>query len=287
MKSRSLLPILRECQTAIEQARTELAEAARLDYRTTHAAQWLLDNAYLIRSNVADVRRNLPDNHNRILPLLAGTDFPKQVRIYDIAVEFLSSTGYRVTAESIVSFLTAYQHRVPLTIAELWAFPLMLRLVLLRRLQQLSEEESARQHQKEVADFWADRVLNAVNHGPEQFQQMMNELDREGGEFTPHFIARLDEQLHKEESALSPIQKWIESRTRISPFRHHPARPRRRSEWPDVDIDCDRKFEATLRTAIPARSSRRSAGLRPFCVKTRPAFMPTAILTPATDAAAS
>jgi hypothetical protein len=69
-RSRPLLPILRECEIVIERARADLAEAARLEYGITHAAEWLLDNAYLIRSNIADIRHNLPDNHNKILPVL-------------------------------------------------------------------------------------------------------------------------------------------------------------------------------------------------------------------------
>jgi hypothetical protein len=43
-RSQPLLPILRECETAIERARGDLDEAARLDYGITHAAEWLLDN---------------------------------------------------------------------------------------------------------------------------------------------------------------------------------------------------------------------------------------------------
>ena len=41
---------------------------------------------------------------------------------------------------------------------------------------------------------------------------MVAELDRDRDELTPHFIARLGEQLHKEESALAPIHKWIEEK---------------------------------------------------------------------------
>src|SRR6185437_9135268 len=122
-------------------------------------------------------------------------------------------TGYRISAENIVSYLDAYQHQVPLTIAELWVFPLMLRLVLLRRLQSLSQSASLRQHQKEMADFWANRLLSAVRHGAQQFDQIVSELNRDVNELTPHFIARLGEQLNKEEAALAPIQKWIEAKT--------------------------------------------------------------------------
>jgi cyclic beta-1,2-glucan synthetase len=212
-RSRTLLPILRECEASIERARADLGEAARLDYGITHAAEWLLDNTYLIRSHIAEIRHNLPDNHNKILPVIAASSSPMRLRIYHIAADLICRTGHRLAAESIVSFLNAYQQQAPLTIAELWVFPLMLRLVLLQRLQRLSELTSLRQHQKEMADFWANRLLSAAHRSPEEYGQVVAELDRDGKKLTPHFIARLGEQLHKEESALVPIQKWIVGKT--------------------------------------------------------------------------
>jgi cyclic beta-1,2-glucan synthetase len=212
-RSRPLLSLLRECEAAIERARADLAEAVRLDYGITHASEWLLDNAYLIRSHIAEIRHNLPDNHHKILPVLANASGPVQVRVYHLAAGLIDLTSHRLTAEGIVSFLDAYQHKSPLTIAELWVFPLMLRLVLLQRLRRLSELTSLRQHQREAADFWATRLVNAAHRGPEHFDRIVSELDRDGHELTPHFIARLGEQLHKEESALAPIQKWIEEKT--------------------------------------------------------------------------
>ena len=245
-KSRSLLPILRDCEIGIERARADLGEATRLDYGITHAAEWLLDNTYLIRSHIADIRHNLPDNHNKILPVIADTNSPVRLRIYHLADDLICRTGYRVTPESIVSFLNGYQQQAPLTIAELWVFPLMLRLVLLQRLQRLSELTSLRQHQKEMADFWANRLLNAAQRGPEQFDRIVAELDRDGNELTPHFIARLGEQLHKEESALAPIQKWIEAKTGF-----HLADIILREHAEEANdlmfiIDRDRKFAAAL-----------------------------------------
>ncbi|MBL0156211.1 MAG: DUF3131 domain-containing protein [Bryobacterales bacterium] len=207
------MPILREGEIVIERARADLAEAARLEYGVTHEAEWLLDNAYLIRLNIADIRHNLPDNHNKILPVLTDRSCPIRLRIYHLAAELIDRTGHRISAESIVSFLDAYQHESPLTIAELWVFPPMLRLVLLQRLQRLSERASLRQHQKELADFWANRVLNAAERSAEQFEVMAAELSRRANELSPHFIARLGEHLYQKESALAPIQKWIQEKT--------------------------------------------------------------------------
>ncbi|MEQ1945809.1 MAG: glucoamylase family protein [Bryobacteraceae bacterium] len=212
-KSRSLLPTVRTCEDAIERAREDLAEASRLDYAITPAAEWVLDNTYLIRAHIAEIRHNLPDNHYRILPVLTDTSGPIPFRVYHLATELVDLTGHRPTPEGIADFLDAYQDTAPLTIAELWVFPLMLRLVLLQRIQRLSERTSVRQHQKELADFWSNRLLNAAERSPQEFERVVSILDQEGIGPTAHFIARLGEQLHKEESLLAPIQKWIEEKS--------------------------------------------------------------------------
>ena len=250
-RSRPLLPILRLCEVVIERTRSDLAEAARLDYGITHAAEWLLDNAYLIRSNIADIRHNLPDNHNKILPVLTDRSCPVRLRVYHLAAELIDRSGHRLAADTIISFLDAYQQLSPLTIAELWVFPLMLRLVLIERLRRLSELASLRQHQKELADFWADRVLNAAHRTPGQFEEMVAELERRGTELTPHFIERLGEQLHQDESALAPIQKWIQEKTQQQLPDIIRARACRRGKRSDVDLQRDWESAPVIRTAIP------------------------------------
>ncbi len=213
LRAEPLFPLVRACEVTLEGVRADLAEAARLDYGITHAAEWLLDNAYLLRSHVADIRHDLPANHHRILPLLAQQTGPCRFRVYHLAVELIQLTGHRPTAETIQLFLAGYQTRTPLHIVELWVFPLFLRLVLLETVRRLAVRTSLRQHQKELADFWSNRLLNAAQRSPEQFDRIVAELDRAGDELTSHFLARFSEQLHKEESLLLPIQKWIEAKT--------------------------------------------------------------------------
>jgi cyclic beta-1,2-glucan synthetase len=280
-RSRPLLPILRDCEIAIERARADLAEAARLEYGITHATEWLLDNGYLIRSNIADIRHNLPDNHNKILPVLTDRSCPVRLRVYHLAAKLIDSTGHRLSAETIISFLDAYQHQSPLTIAELWVFPLMLRLVLLERLCRLSASTSLRQHQKELADLWADRLLNAAHRTPEQFEEMVAELDRRGDELRPHFIARLGEQLHQEESALAPIQTWIQEKM------EHRLSDIIRGEHADETDDLMLIASAigSLRQLSELQYPKiveAVAGWRRFCAKTRQAFMSEAISPRAT-----
>jgi cyclic beta-1,2-glucan synthetase len=50
-----------------------LAEQAQVDLPLSHAAEWLLDNFFLVQQTVRQTREDIPDGYFRELPLSAGT----------------------------------------------------------------------------------------------------------------------------------------------------------------------------------------------------------------------
>ena len=58
---------LRELQQGIEAAQTDLSEAVGLGHPAAPAAAWFLDNAYLIRSNLSEIRTDLPREYRKML----------------------------------------------------------------------------------------------------------------------------------------------------------------------------------------------------------------------------
>ena len=123
---RAILPRLNENEAALDVARCDLMEAARLGHALTAAAEWLLDNAYLIRTQIAEIRRHLPRNSSKILQELAP--------IYNLAEKLVASTENSLTEANITDWLRNQQATTPLTIAELWFFPLLLRMALIEAL---------------------------------------------------------------------------------------------------------------------------------------------------------
>lgn len=91
------------------------------------AAEWLLDNDYQLHRAIRQIRQDLPADYYARLPALddTGGGWP---RTYDIAHELLRATHLQLGLQSAIRFVRAYQRRAPLTIAELWAFPTMLRI---------------------------------------------------------------------------------------------------------------------------------------------------------------
>ncbi len=91
------------------------------------AAEWLLDNDYQVHRALRQIGKDLPPSYYRQLPTIAGGD-SSPPRIYELAHEYLRVSHVQVSLGGAVRLVQAYQQRAPLTIAELWAFPTMLRI---------------------------------------------------------------------------------------------------------------------------------------------------------------
>jgi cyclic beta-1,2-glucan synthetase len=120
---------LRRIREIMDRAWQRLQESGRVESR---AAEWLLDNAYLIAEAIELAREALPSSFVRWLPQL---DSPAgERRIVVLAGELLATEdGYFDPARLILD-LQHYQKTTPLTTAELWALPGLLRLLVLDRL---------------------------------------------------------------------------------------------------------------------------------------------------------
>ncbi|BCX02272.1 MAG: hypothetical protein KatS3mg053_0210 [Candidatus Roseilinea sp.] len=116
------------------------------DRLPSYAAEWLLDNLYVVQGAIRQVREDMPRGFYR--KLIKLPNYPGELRgiprIYAIAQEFISSERARldpVDIERASRFMQLYQDvqrpgDAPLTMAELWALPVMLRLSVLEYLAQ-------------------------------------------------------------------------------------------------------------------------------------------------------
>ncbi|MFX4736590.1 hypothetical protein ABTB89_19565, partial [Acinetobacter baumannii] len=77
--------------------------------RITPAADWLLDNFYLIEEHIRAAERHLPKGYSRELPRLARGPSAGHPRVYDIALAAVAHGDGRVDTESLGRFVAAYQ----------------------------------------------------------------------------------------------------------------------------------------------------------------------------------
>ena len=127
------------------------------------AAEWLLDNFYLIESEIREVRRNLPRQFYLELPKLASREMAGAARVYAMALSIIRHSDGRLDANRLARFMVAYQSVASLTIGELWAWPSMLKLTLIENLRLLAEEALESRRHREAAD----RAIAALETEPE------------------------------------------------------------------------------------------------------------------------
>ena len=80
-------------------------------------------------------------------------------RIYGIAWAFTAHTDSHFDSALLQRFVAAYQRVQPLTLAELWALPIMLRIVMIENLRRLAARIVESIDGRELADRFADELL--------------------------------------------------------------------------------------------------------------------------------
>ena len=194
--------LVRSCET--------LTTATLSSRRVMPAAEWLLDNFYLIEEQIRIAQKHLPKDYSRELPRLADGPSAGLPRIYDIALEIISHGDGRVDSEILSRFVAAYQTVTPLAIGELWAIPIMLRLALIENLRRVASRVMANWNDRRLADDWADRMTETAECDPKNVVLSVADMARSKPPMTSSFVAELVRRLQGQSSALALPLTWIE-----------------------------------------------------------------------------
>jgi cyclic beta-1,2-glucan synthetase len=123
-----LTDFLNDYQALVREVVQYFRGAADQELAVSYAAEWVLDNYYLVLQTLRQVEESLPDRYYVQLPKLASGDLKGYQRIYAIAREICTIQNARLDIEDVSRFIQAYEIAAPITMGELWALPTMLRL---------------------------------------------------------------------------------------------------------------------------------------------------------------
>ncbi|MGE0865243.1 MAG: glucoamylase family protein, partial [Vicinamibacterales bacterium] len=157
-RPRGILRRLGHNARVLRQAYQTLAEDVHDGEFVTPATEWFLDNYHLIASEIVGIREHLPRQFYKQLPALATREKAGDARIYAIAVELLRHSDSRLDVPQLIQFLNSYQRVAPLTLGELWAWPLMLKLALIENLRRLVSELLIGRTARHAADAHVARI---------------------------------------------------------------------------------------------------------------------------------
>lgn len=137
------------------------------------AAEWLLDNFYVLEEQVKSIRQTLTKEEYNKLPILKNGVYRGYTRVYSIAMELVSHSDGKINDKMLQSYLNAYQTHTILFDREIWILPTMIRLALIENIRQIvTKIKLTRNHWRLVDDvvnhYWqknhdeTDNLIKAV-----------------------------------------------------------------------------------------------------------------------------
>jgi cyclic beta-1,2-glucan synthetase len=209
-RGRPLAKRVRDNDEALLDAYRVIAAAIAAKRPITPAAEWLIDNFHLAEDQIREIRTDLPPSYYRQLPKLAQGPFSGYPRIFEIAWAFVAHTDSRFEAEMLRRFVLAYQRVQPLTIGELWALAITIRVVLVENLRRLADLIVGSQASRDAADALAERLLGEGIKSPESTAVALRQFTHLP--LTRSFAVQLVQRLRNEDPATTPALLWLDER---------------------------------------------------------------------------
>jgi cyclic beta-1,2-glucan synthetase len=174
------------------------------------AEEWLLDNSHVVDEQIREIQEDLPWGYLVELPRVASGAMRGYPRVYGLCLDYLRHTDAHVDLSSLSSYVLAYQRVSTLTIGELWAVPIMLRLGLTLVVGALAVSE-ARAQDRELADGWAERFIVEGQHD-DTLARELGRLDASETDVSAGFLVQLLKRVREHEAPLRPVMDWIFAR---------------------------------------------------------------------------
>jgi cyclic beta-1,2-glucan synthetase len=129
-----ILDYLKDYQAFLLEAYMHFRGSNEDSITISYAAEWMLDNYYVVQQTLREIRENLPAGfYKELLPVIQGK-YQGYPRIYAVACEYLRAEGDHLDVDRLERYLNAFQSQIPLKMGEIWALPSMLRICVVQGL---------------------------------------------------------------------------------------------------------------------------------------------------------
>jgi cyclic beta-1,2-glucan synthetase len=209
---RPLSPRVRDSGRLLLECYRTLAGVIREEGPITPAAEWLVDNFHIVDEVVRQIREDLPPGFYRQLPKLAEGALQGYPRVLGLAWAFVGHTDSRFERDTFERFVRRFQRVRPLTIGELWAVPIALRIVLVENLRRLAEQIVKGRAARHEADALADELLGLAGEParPLAFRPL------HAAAFPMAFTVQLVQRLRDQDPESTPALAWLDEQLAAS-----------------------------------------------------------------------
>ncbi|NLL52356.1 MAG: glycosyl transferase family 36, partial [Peptococcaceae bacterium] len=158
-KGKSLLPLIKSQSAFIKGAYTKINDYYYKTEDRIPSAEWFLDNYYLINELINELMKDLSKQFESKLKYLAREELAGYPRVYILISEYTKHQENQVDFEQLKEFIHHYQLEAPLLSAEIWAIPIMLKIMILEKIFYQVERILYVQKERERAENWLDSVF--------------------------------------------------------------------------------------------------------------------------------
>ena len=209
-RGRSIRPRLQDNAHVVIETYRAVVRATLANRPITPAAEWLLDNYHVVDEQIREIEDDLPPGFYRKLPKLADGPLEGYPRVFGVAWALVAHTDSALDLQKLTRFVLAYQKVQPLTIGELWALAITLRITLVENLRRLAEAIVARISASQLADEIADCSLGTEKSAPEPAAQTLRALD--SAPWSNAFAVQLAQRLRDRDPNTTPALRWLNER---------------------------------------------------------------------------
>lgn len=174
------------------------------------AAEWLLDNFYVIEEQVKGVRGALTKKNYYKLPVLKRGPFKGYTRIFAIAIEFISMVDGQVEESTLLKYLEAYQSHSILFDREIRVLPIMMRIALIEHVRMICEKIKDTQREWNKADIIIDKHWSSDEFDLEKMMVMFKSTLEKDDEANPTFVEHLFYRLRRSGHSYSNVLRSID-----------------------------------------------------------------------------
>ncbi len=160
---------LKENYNKISKAFDILTESVAKDVSVQPAGEWILDNFYIIEEQYNSILNDLSLKEYVKLPSINGVS-----RIFILADELVEFTDGNITEEIIENFINAYQSKRALSMEEIWQFPIMLKICLIKHIKKVCEKIITSQLEKFKVESLIERVILNKETSKQKFYEYKN-----------------------------------------------------------------------------------------------------------------
>lgn len=210
LKGRAILGRVKENGRVLSAAHRRITQNVRDERSITPAAEWFVDNFHVLEEQILEIHDDLPPKFYRGLPKLTDGFLKGTPRVYGVAWGFVAHTDSRFDPDWLRRFVLAYQRVDPLTIGEVWALAISLRIVLVENLRRLVDHVLHSKAERLKADTLADSLLGLKGRAAADLEEALRPFEKEA--LDKSFAVQLVLRLRDQGESIAPVLQWLDER---------------------------------------------------------------------------